>query len=147
VRRGLAGLALTLIIVTGCGGGPSGSAKRLQVQASRICGAANQRAARIRPPKLGPGDRTFLVRGIGVLAPELTQLRTLRVPGEDRSVYGAAVSTMAAEIGVLRRGVAALDRGQDPALVYAALERRLRPLEARADRAWGALQIPACVSR
>jgi hypothetical protein len=146
VRRGLAGLALTLTIVTGCGGS-SGSASRLQVQAGRICRAANQRAAQIRPPKLGPADRTFLAHGIGVLAPELTRLHALRVPREDRSVYGAALSAMAAEIGVLRGAVVELDRGQDPALVYAALEHRLRPLGARADRAWGALQIPACVSR
>jgi hypothetical protein len=81
-----------------------------------------------------------------VLEPELRRLRRLHADSEDRPVYGNALATLGQEVAELRRAVGALDRHQDPALALAALQRRLTPLEAEANSAWRALQVPACLN-
>ena len=147
MRRGLVVVWLGCCIVTGCGGGASGSAERLRRAAARICTAANRRFERLKTPALGRGDEAFLKRGIPVLEGELRQLGAQRADGEDQSVYGRALSATAREIVELRHAVGALDHHQDPAMAFAALQRRLGPLETQANDAWRTLQLPACLSR
>lgn len=147
MRRRIVVVWLACSVVTGCGGGASGSDERMRRAATRICNAANRRLERLKTPAVGPGDKAFLNRGIPVLEGELRQLGAQRGDGEDQPVYTRALSAMAGEIVELRRAVGALGAHQDAAMAFAALQRRLAPLETRADDAWRALQVPACLSR
>lgn len=81
------------------------------------------------------------------MTPELTDLRRLHPPRALAPEYEAALSNFANELGALRGAVQRLDGGADPISTTAALQRRLSPIEARADGAWRALDVPACVSR
>jgi hypothetical protein len=147
VSRALIGaLLLTVPLLTGCGASAP-SSDQLRHQASRICTRTDRQLGRIHTPSLGAGDRVFLLRGVAKLKSELTQLRSLSAHGDAAPVYNLALDALGREIEQLKRTVAALDRNQDPALAYAALQRRLAPLEAQADGAWRALQIPACLTR
>ncbi len=148
MRRALIGaLLVTVSVATGCGGASAPSSDQLRSQASHICTAIDRRLMRIRTPGLGPSDRAFLVRGIAKLEPELRRLRRLRGQGDSAPVFSSALDALTLEIGELKRTVAALDHHQPAALAYAALQRRLAPLETQADNAWRALQIPACLTR
>jgi hypothetical protein len=144
VRRGLLAL-LSATLLTGCGGGASPASSQLRIQATRACGAAERRLQRITPGR--GGYVAFLKNGIAVLEPEVRRLGSLHPRAEDQAVFDAALAAIRQEITALKGGLSGLERHQDPALTFAALQRRLTPLESRADAAWRALQIPACLSR
>lgn len=144
-RRPLTAL-LTATLLAGCGGASSAASGQLHDGATSICTTANHRLARIAPPHLGPADEAFLKRGIAVLEPELRRLRRLRPQSQEQSLYSGALNATAQEVSQLKRTVRALERNQDPSLAFPALQRRLAPLEAQANGAWRALQIPACLT-
>jgi hypothetical protein len=146
VRRGVLGVLLSVSLVSACGGPPSAAAGLLHDEATRICAAADRRLARVGAPGSAPAYQSFLRRGIATLEPELRRLRSLRPQGEERPVFAAALGALAREITELKRAMSALDRHEDPAPVFASLQRRLSPLEADAAAAWRALQVPACLS-
>jgi hypothetical protein len=144
VSRGLL-LLLSAALLTGCGGGASAASSQLQTRATRICTAANRRLQPIKPT--AGRYEAFLQDGLTVLGPELQRLEAVHTGAADNAVYTGALDALGREITELRRALARLDRHQDPALAFAALQRRLTPLESQANAAWQALQIPACVSR
>ena len=136
--------AAALIAAAGCGGAASPSMTELRARASRICSAANVRSYRIATPTWEEGAGTFLKGGINILSPELKRLRGLSAPGGDADVYAAALSAVSAEVDALRAAEHAISRNEDPVIAYKSLQHHLTPLEAQANDAWGALQIPAC---
>lgn len=144
---GLVALAvLAAVAISACGSTPPPSLVQLQSQGNRICEASSGEIRRIHTPTSAAEGEAFLKRGIGVLGPELRQLRKLRAlaPTEASEVYGTAVTAFAAQLAALKGAVRALQRNQDPVLTFQALQQRLKPLESQADGAWEALQMPAC---
>ena len=91
--------------------------------------------------------QAFLEEGLAELEPELRRLKSVRTESSDHAVYVGAVDALGREIAEVKRTLSGLAHHQDPALAFAALQRRLAPLESQVNAAWGALQIPACVSR
>jgi hypothetical protein len=146
MRRRAAVASLVALAVAGCGGS-SESAKRLRAQAGRVCTKALDAGALIRPPAVPARTSAFLRHGIGVLRPELAGLQRLRPPGELADEYTAAVDALDRELTILAVTVHDLDRGADPLSAIKTLQRRLAPVEARADAAWRTLDVPACVNR
>ncbi|HTX31345.1 MAG TPA: hypothetical protein VMD09_08160 [Solirubrobacteraceae bacterium] len=144
MRRGLV-LVLSAACLTGCGGGSSSASSRLQTRAARICTAANRRLEQDRPRQ--SHYQAFLGDGLAVLEPELRRLKSVRTVASDQAVYADALGALGREITEVKRTLSGLDHHQDPALAFAALQRRLAPLESQANAAWRALQIPACVNR
>jgi len=142
-RRALVG-ALALVAAVGCGGRKSPSLTRLRAQATSIWSSATVRAHRIATPAWKAGAGGFLQNGINVLSPELGRLERLAAPSSDADVYTSALNAVSAELTALRSAVTVLKLGENPVLAYKALQHRLTPLEAQANDAWGALQIPAC---
>jgi hypothetical protein len=141
-------MAATAVLVGACGSAtPPPSLVQLRAQGARICRAAGGRLRRIPTPRTEVGGETFLTSAIAVLGPELRRLRKLSAPGDSADVYRAALDATADELDALRGAVRALDRQQDPVIAFRTLQQRLGPLEAQADSAWQALQIPTCLQR
>ena len=146
--RALATVAAAAVVVGGCGSTPPPSSLvKLRVQGARICAAASGRLGRISTPRSEAGGETFLTRAIAVLGPELRELSRLSAPGDGADVYRAALDATGGELKALGGAVRALDRQQDPVIAFRTLQRRLGPLERRADGAWQALQMPDCLQR
>lgn len=147
MRRSAGFLAAALVGIgaSACGGVDKPTLAQLRSRATLICFAASQQSARIVTPTWNAGSQEFLKHGIGVLAPELRALRLLTPPTGAEEVYANALTAFSGELGALSRAVEALAQSGDPVLTFKALQHRLSPLEARADDAWQALQIPACV--
>lgn len=137
---------LLALAVASCGGGTSSTLTQLRAHATTICSAANVRSYKVATPTWKAGAGRFLKNGIAVLAPELKGLKQLRPPSGEADVYAAAVGALSDEIDALRSAANAISRSEDPVIAYKALQRRLTPLEAQANDAWGALEIPACAS-
>jgi hypothetical protein len=110
-----------------------------------VCAGTGQRLARVDTPRSEAGGKAFLEHGVAALEPELGRLRALHAPSEAADAYRAAVGALAGELRALKGAVHALDRQQDPVIAFKTLQQRLGPLEARANDAWRALQMPACV--
>jgi hypothetical protein len=128
--------------------GDSGlSAGQVRLAASQSCRAAGARAQRIATPSAPGGSRTFLIRGVGLFAAELVELRKLKPPNEMASVYATAVTAFTDKLLAVRAAVGKLDRGADPVTTIRQLQRKLSPIEAREDAAWHALDVPACLNR
>jgi hypothetical protein len=134
------------LAAAGCGGGTSSTLTQLRAHATTICTAANVRSYRIPSPTWKAGAGRFLKSGIDVLSPELKGLKRLSSPSGEADVYAAGVGALSDEIDALRSAASAISRSEDPVIAYQALQRRLTPLEAQANDAWGALEIPACAS-
>jgi hypothetical protein len=134
------------LALAGCGGS-SASISHFRTQAGRVCARALAQDVRIAPPARQAATAAFLRRGIGVLRPELAELRTLRAPGAQAGAYLAALSSLARELTILTSTVHDLDRGADPLPTIKTLQRKLAPVEADGDAAWRTLGIPACVHR
>lgn len=145
--RALATVAAAAVAAVGCDSAPPPSLVQLRAQGARICAAASGRLGRIATPRTEVGGETFLTRAIAVLGPELQELHRLSAPGDGADVYRAALDATAGELRALKGAVHALDRQQDPVIVFRTLQRRLAPLETQADGAWQALQMPACLQR
>jgi hypothetical protein len=137
---------LAALALGGCGSS-SLSNTQLSRDASRICAAANRHTDRIPTPTSTADSATFLARGAAALGPELKGLRALRPPSDLAPVYATALSGSAAELSALRATARQLKRGDDPVSAIRTLQRRLTPMESRADDAWHTLKISACVSR
>lgn len=141
MRRWAAGL-LAALALAGCGSsGLSGGQRR--AAATRICTLAAQRLRAIALAEAPAAGRRFLIRGIAVLGPEVSQLRALGATG----LFGEGVTASSAELAALRFTVRGLRAGNDPVVAIKTLQQRLVPLEARANGAWRRLGISACVSR
>jgi hypothetical protein len=143
-------LALTIVAalaIAGCGSTDPPSLTQLRAQGSQICSNASRRMERIGTPASEAGGKAFLTRGIGVLGPELGQLRTLAAPGEAAPVYQSVLEAFRAELTALQAAVRGLARQQNPVIVFKALQRRLSPLETQADDAWKTLQMPVCMGQ
>jgi hypothetical protein len=137
---------LAALALGGCGSS-SLSNTQLSRDASRICAAADRHTDRIPTPTSTADSATFLARGAAALGPELKGLRALRPPSDLAPVYATALSGSAAELSALRATARQLKRGDDPVSAIRTLQRRLTPMESRADDAWHTLKISACVSR
>jgi hypothetical protein len=140
--RRWAGGVLAALTLASCGS--SGlSASQLRASATKLCNAAVARSAGIALPEVPSAGQRFLSRGIAVLTPEVTELRELGATGTFRD----AVTATSAELAALRFTLKGLRAGNDPVVAIKTLEQQLLPLEAKANRAWQALGIRACVSR
>jgi hypothetical protein len=146
-RRTLATLAATTTLLAGCGSTPPPSLVQLRAQATRICASAGHRLGLIATPHSEADAESFLRRAVAVLGPELTQLRKLGAPSEGADVYRTALDALSGELLALKGTIRALRRQQDPVIAFKTLQQHLGPLEAQADGAWRALQIPACLER
>lgn len=145
--RRLAAAALTAAILGACGSSGLASPVMLRRRASDICHDARP----IRPPSDPTNSAqltAYLSHGINNVEGEITPLERLHAPGgEVGAVYAAALGALKSEVVALRTATASIKHGEDPALAFRALQRRLGPLEKQADQAWGALQISACLER
>lgn len=134
--------APVVLLLAGCGG--SGlSAAQVRSRAAAICNRAAVRTASIQLPEAPSGGQRFLGLGIAALAPEIRDLRRL---GDHGSIH-AAVSAMQAELAALRSSLKGLRTGNDPVVAIKTLQQQLAAPEQRANTAWRALRVPACVSR
>lgn len=145
-RRALATLAAATLLA-GCGSTPPPSLIQLRAQGARICARAGHRLGLIASPSSEAGAESFLKRAVGVLRPELIQLRKLSAPSEVADVYRTAVDALSRELLALDGTVRALARQQDPVIAFKTLQQHLAPLETQADDAWRALEMQACVER
>ncbi len=132
---------LAVLNVAGCGGGLT--AAQVRTRATQACDRAADQSAAIRLPKVPSDGRRFLAQGIAVLSPEI---RTLRSLGDHGSIE-IAVSSMQAELAALRSSLKGLRDGNDPVVAIKTLQQQLAGSELRANTAWRALRVPACVSR
>ena len=139
-------MTVAALALCGCGA-TSLSANQLRSQAARLCTATTRQINRIPTPTSPAGGAQFLRIGLAALTPELQALRTLRPPGDLAHDYSTALTTTARELAALHSTLRVLEGGGDPVILIKALQRRLRPLEARANGAWRALKIDACVNR
>jgi hypothetical protein len=146
MRRSAAVAALAALVLAGCGSSRL-SPDELRAQASQLCNRAQTQTDRIATPLSPDGAAAFVQKGIAVMEPELRHLRALRPPQELASVYAAGTGALAAQIATLKAAVATIDRGDSPVTATKALGQKLAPLRTRADAAWRALQVPACLSR
>lgn len=134
------------MVIAGCGGGLA-SPVALRRQATDICKDTSSVSPPANPTAIDQLT-AFLSRGRASLSNEVGRLGRLPASsGEVKAVYRAALGAMAAQAHALRAAAAAIQRGEDPALAFRALEQQLAPLEKQADNAWLALQIPACLER
>ena len=143
MRRGALPGALAALLIVGCGSG-SLSSSDLRRQATQICQSARSASNRIPAPRGPAGGATFLRRGIAVLKPELSRLRTLHASGGSASVYSTALGAFSEKLRLLQEAVGALDAGADPVSTFKNLQQQLQPLEGRENEAWRSLEIPAC---
>jgi hypothetical protein len=142
--RAVIAVAIALGLV-GCGAS-SLSASQLRTGATRICRLSERRTAQIPTPTLASAASRYLRGGILVLTPELTRLRALHPPADVAGPYLAALQATGAEVGALRFARKRLDSGEDPLVAVKSLEQLLRPLEARADRAWSSVGAAPCIA-
>ncbi len=138
-------LATAALLLAGCGSS-SLSLVQLRSRATAICATADRRLQAIPPPASEADGIRFLGRGIGALTPQVRGLKALSPPSEVRADYTRAVQAMSSELTALGSAVGSLRGGADPVATFRALESRVRPLQAQADSAWRALQIPACTT-
>ncbi len=133
-------------IAVGCGTSPL-SPSALRQQAGAICSRADRQIGRIAAPSSQAAGNPFLKKGVAALDPELAQLKGLVPPADDSVVYQSAIKSLSGELDALQAATDKLDRGADPVATFRGLQAQLAPLEADADNAWRALDIPACFSR
>lgn len=150
-RRALAALVAAIVLAAialgSCGGKAALSAPVLRRDASKLCTITKRRTAAIGTPKSVKDAGAFLVRGLAALGPELAALRLLNPPSRAAPTYARALRALAGEITAMQSTVAAIGRGADPIGAFGSLQAALAPLEARADEAFRALDIDACMSR
>ncbi len=133
---------LAALALTGCGGS-SLTAAQLRARATRVCNTAARRMNAIPAPGTPNQGEEFVSRGVSALSRELSGLRAIRGP----SSFGDGLAAKAAELALLRSTLKGLRAGNDPVVAIKTLQQQLEPVEVRADAAWRALGIPACVNR
>jgi hypothetical protein len=145
VRRAAAA-PIVAVLIAGCGSSVL-SDRQLRSDATRVCAVTLARLNRISVPSSPTGGEPFLRRGTKALRPEITALRKLSPPEQLQSSYGRALGALRSQLAEMDRTDARLRRGADPVETFHTLAGRLAPLEAQANAAWSALQIPACAER
>ncbi len=148
MRRGAllpAAVALALALI-GCGSSPL-STGALRTRATRVCRLANARADGIPTPTVPSEAMTFLKRGIAIFSPELNTLVKLRPGGQAAQPYATALGAFRRDLAMVQGTADSLRRGGDPLIAVKTLARQLAPIEAQANAAWEALEIPACLVR
>jgi len=138
--------SLAVLALCGCGSS-SLSSTQLRQDATRICATASRRTDRIATPTSPAQSGQFLAQGAAALEPQLKALTALRPPSDAARVYATALRADSAELSALRATARQLDVGDDPVSAISSLQRRLGPIESRANAAWHSLAIPACVNR
>lgn len=141
------GVLVAAAAVAGCGGGSSLSSDQLHTQATQICSLASARTDRIGTPSQPAGSAVFLHRGIAVLGPELTRLRTLHPPGDLADVYSAALGSFSQKLNALQGAARDISRGADPVTAMKSLQKKLAPIESQENGGWQALGLAACLER
>jgi hypothetical protein len=147
LRAPIAACAVLVALATAGCGSTSLSTRQLRSDASRICAFAARTAVKIVPPSSPSAGAAFLRRGAAVLGPELSQLRTLHPPNAMARDYRTALRAFSEIVAAIREGARALASGGDPVIEIKTLQQRVVGPEQRADAAWRALGIPACLSR
>lgn len=147
MRRASLGLIAGALLLAGCGGSTTLSTSALRTEATSVCTSANTKMSAIPTPSSPSGTVAFLSRGITVLRPELTQLRSLKPSADVAQVYRISLTAFSHKLEALTTTVRNIDSGGDPVKELQALQAELTPFESSEDGAWQALQIPACVDR
>jgi hypothetical protein len=145
VRRAAAAL-IVAVLIAGCGSSVL-SDRQLRSDATRVCAVTLTRLNRISVPSSPTGGEPFLRRGTRALRPEITALRKLSPPEQLQSSYNRALDALRSQLAEMDGTDARLRRGADPVEAFHTLAGGLAPLEAQANAAWSALQIPACAER
>jgi hypothetical protein len=135
---------LLAALIAGCGSSEL-SDIQLRNRVAALCAAATSQTGRIATPQAPAHGAAFLTRGIAVFKPELARLRSLRPPADLAGHYRTSIDALSRELANLELTVDSLHAGEDPVVAIRTLQHRLRPLESTEDRAWGALQVPACL--
>lgn len=143
MRHTAAIASFTALTLAGCGS-TALSTQQLRSSATRVCTTARAQTNRIPTPAEPAGGTAFLRRGVTVLGPELTQLRSLRPPSDLARTYATALGAFALRLSELRSTVHQLEGGADPVIAIKTLQQHLAPLESQERGAWDSLQIPAC---
>ncbi len=133
-------------LLAGCGSNEL-SDIQLRDRAAAVCAAARRQTDRIAMPQAPAQGAAFLTRGIAAFRPELARLRSLRPPADLAGDYRTSVDAFSRELADLELTVHSLHAGEDPVVAIRTLQRRLVPIESTEDRAWGTLQVPACMNR
>lgn len=145
MTRRSAGLSLlAAATLAGCGS-TSASLRDLRQDADRICRHTNHAFDALTSPGSPAQDSAFLSSGATDLEAQLRALRAQGPPRDGADVYRAALDALSREVSALRGAVAAIHRGEDPALAYRTLGARLAPLRTQANDAWQALGIADCL--
>lgn len=147
MRLTAAGAGAALAVAVAACGSSSLSDTQLRSSASQICTTADRSAAQIPSPTRPSEGAAYLNRGLAVLTPELTRLQGLHAPGDLAGDYRTALDAAASELAALRSAVKGLKSGDDPVVEIKSLQRKLAPLEKRADDAWRSAEVDACVGR
>jgi hypothetical protein len=134
-------------LLAGCGSNGPLTTGELRADATHVCTSADAHMDAIPTPPTPAGAAAFLTRGITVLRPELAQLRSLKPTDSIAQAYGTSLSAFSRKLDALTTTVRRIDSGGDALRQLEALQHRLAPLESTENRAWKALQIPACVNR
>jgi hypothetical protein len=146
MRSGVVLASMLALALAACGGS-SLSARQLRSGAGRICAGAQRNAERIATPATPKDGVKYLSLGVAALSPEVKALGALRPPSDLAGEYRIAVGATAAEVRALRSAARGLKGGGDPVVEFKTLQHRLRPLEARANRAWESIGVESCASR
>ena len=134
-----------ILALAGCGSS-SLSATALRNQAAEVCTTANRLTAAIPTPRSPAASSAFLRRGLAVFEPELASLRVLSAPGDLDQAYAVSLDAFADKLQALSLAITRMRAGADPRTTIAGLAHRLAPLDSKENRAWRALEIPACLS-
>jgi hypothetical protein len=143
---GLTLLTLLAIVLSACGENRL-SAAQLRSQAGAICHGTADAIDRIAVPNTPDEGARFLRRGLLRMGPELTRLKTLKPPTDLEPEYRQAIQMATRELNVISDHERKIRGGADVIETFRALETALAPITQTENRAWRALQLPACVRR
>jgi hypothetical protein len=139
---------LTLLagVLSACGDSRL-SAAELRSQAGAICHATADAIDRIAVPDTPDQGARFLRRGLLRMGPELTRLKALKPPTDLEPEYRQAIELATRELSTISDHERRIRGGSDVIDTFRALEAALAPITQTENRAWRALQLPACVRR
>ena len=109
------------LAAAGCGGSGTQSAADYRAQAEEICAGMNQTIESWRAPQTPAEYGRYLDKLVAVIEPALRQLADLDPPKELRPEHERALRLAERGVGLLRRIVRGIHRGEDArqlALVY-----------------------------
>ncbi|MCW2954274.1 MAG: hypothetical protein JWQ48_3444 [Conexibacter sp.] len=139
-------LTLLAVVLSACGES-SLSAAELRSQAGAICHGTADAIDRIAVPNTPDQGARFLRRGLLRMGPELTRLKTLKPPKDLEPEYRQAIAMATRELNTISEHERRIRGGADVIETFRTLETALAPITQIENRAWQALQLPACVRR